>query len=968
MNQKNIAPLSWIHLAESLRPSFEQIRIVLDAFPANDAKCFAQLFYRNSSVAIADPYRFLNDNLSLSIRQKACIHVLAYADISSVKRDHFLLNSSQLATLLHFASDVTIEIKNIGAIVPSPKPAQIQAQFSKQDKQKTAISFVAVHSGKHIIENPTILGEKDTYLLDNHLCLYHLDPPLLPSETVALLNSPALPIEGLNTEAAQLTFSTIAEMGVDLSCTKILGQKSEETPITLRTILNSDKNSGNVELRLHLVTAFEFEGTSDEVEIPAQGFLPPLFPLCAKPSNAITQDNGQTYLMLRPTEKEEKARLALFSLGAVASSSHRGFTAKGQRALEVLSAINKNKGMPSWLLIDQDTLPKIINLPKKPLLTLTNNKLSQHEVMAQIRLKDFDFEFPIKDIVKIANNDGTALLIDDDTIVTFDKETAHSLSVISETLDIQKFNKDKNLSFFEAALLSKSLQNFIDIECSDEIRARLTNFIPEILPQDRLLPQALKTVLRPYQHDAVTWMSQLHRAGLGRLLADDMGLGKTIMVLTLLTKVKEEYGSMPSLVVAPTSVIDVWELEAARHFSGLKVVKWHGPNRNELLDTLSDADIIVTSYALLRKDVDSYLSKINFRYFILDEAQNIKNSRTESWKAARTINAEQKLALTGTPIENRVLDLYNIVDLVAPSILGSESQFINRYANPIAAGNQQRMEELKCRLNPLILRRKKNDVETDLPPKIESVLRCEMAADQQFLYREILKRAQTELKDFLYDGNSKQRAQMPLLAALTRLRQICCDPKLLPMNTEQHISSAKTELFAEVLKECVSTGRRIIVYSQFIKMQRIIHDLIKAEGIHDALWLHGGTKDRAEVVRKFQDPNGPQVIVVSLKAGGTGITLTAADTVIYYDPWWNPAVLDQAADRAHRIGQTKAVHLIKLICENSIEEQILALSEKKRLIAEGILTAQKSGSHSLTMDDIKLLLTNEFDRMDHPEA
>jgi SNF2 family DNA or RNA helicase len=259
------------------------------------------------------------------------------------------------------------------------------------------------------------------------------------------------------------------------------------------------------------------------------------------------------------------------------------------------------------------------------------------------------------------------------------------------------------------------------------------------------------------------------------------------------------------------------------------------------------------------------------------------------------------------------------------------------------------------------LRRKKSDVESDLPPKIENVMRCEMLPEQRALYRQILKSARDELTGVLSSPLSN-KSRMPFLAAITRLRQICCDPRLVLKDEEVQFPSAKAALFEETLVECLSMGRRMIIYSQFIKMQEIILGILRKNGVEDALWLHGASKNRDQIVNSFQDPDGPKAIVVSLKAGGTGITLTAADTVIYYDLWWNPAVLDQAADRAHRIGQTKTVHLIKLVCADTIEEQILALSEKKREIAEGALVADMPGQRSLSLEEIHRLLAIEFER------
>jgi SNF2 family DNA or RNA helicase len=404
---------------------------------------------------------------------------------------------------------------------------------------------------------------------------------------------------------------------------------------------------------------------------------------------------------------------------------------------------------------------------------------------------------------------------------------------------------------------------------------------------------------------------------------------------------------MPNLVVAPTSVLDVWIAESKQHFSGLNTVKWHGADRAEQIEEAKKADLVITSYALLRRDIQT-LSDMNFRYLVIDEAQIIKNAKTESWKAARLIRSEQRLALSGTPIENRISDLHSILELVSPGILGDEKTFVKRY------GSGDKNPELRERVRPMILRRRKEEVESDLPPKIENILRCDMAAQQRTLYLEILRAAQKEL-------NQTSHNSIPLLAALTRLRQVCCDPSLLP-DQGRELGSAKLDLFMEVIQDCLANGRRVIVYSQFVKMQNILLETLAKNGIADTLWLHGATQNRGEVVAEFQKPDGPRVIVVSLKAGGTGITLTAADTIIYYDPWWNPAVMDQAADRAHRIGQTKTVHLIKLVCHNSIEEQILALCEKKRAVADDVLLADSAGARSLTLEDIRQLLQVEIDR------
>ena len=440
-----------------------------------------------------------------------------------------------------------------------------------------------------------------------------------------------------------------------------------------------------------------------------------------------------------------------------------------------------------------------------------------------------------------------------------------------------------------------------------------------------------------------------------------MGLGKTLMAMSLLAKVKEERGDKPNLVVAPTSVLDVWVDEAKRHVPDLRVLKWHGRERKGLDKKAKNVDIIVTSYALLRRDVDDALGKVKFRYMMLDEAQHVKNPSTEAWKAARQVDCEQRLALTGTPIENRVEELWSILDLVAPGLLGTARNFERRYARTIAKGDQARLEELRRRTKPVILRRKKEDVAKDLPPKIESIMRCEMTKEQRAIYLRVLAEVRSDVEKAL-NVHSKGRARAPILAALMRLRQVCCDPRLVLGDDGADAGSAKLNLFAEVMQEALASDRRVIVFSQFVEMQKLIHEQLKAIGVDDALWLHGGTRKRGEVVAAFQDPDGPKVIVVSLKAGGTGITLTQADTVIHYDPWWNPAVEDQATDRAHRIGQKKTVHVIKLACEDSIEERMLQLSADKRAAAEGVLGKDGPGPKSLSLDEIRGLIDAEAER------
>lgn len=951
--KQHLPPLPWIRLGETIKPAQSQIRIVIDERPQAGRKVIGELYLADNEKPVLDPILLLSPAYKLSEREKACVQLFTQAEPFSLRKDRFVLTPRHLEALFLMQQAFAIEVRGIGSIAVEPEPAHIRARLETIETEELAVVFEAVdHSGRKI-EAQTIFGVHQAFLLDANLRLYHLDPPLLPEEAQALLDSPRLPLAGLLNSDSKAVFEALLQIGIDLNeLSRAAEDSNPRGTITLRAFLVGST------LRAHLVTTVKCNGLSEEIEIPAKGILPPIHPLTDK-DRKLSHEMLPGAIVKRNHEEEEDARRSLFKLGLLASSNHRGFMAEGQAALDIIAKIAEDDAISKHIHVDKELLPELDHLQDRPHLIVQESIEAGHEVFSLgIDLPRFAASFNFDDLLLVAQKRGRAMLLDDDRVLTFSQKAADALAWLSDTLDIKNSESKRQLSFLEMAFFARASKDFFQFSASEDLKKRLFNFIPELLPEDHKLPDSLKTSLRPYQKEAVTWLSQLHRAGLGRLLADDMGLGKTIMVLSLLAKLKELHGQKACLIVAPTSVIDVWVDEAHRHFSNLKAVKWHGPDRTNDLESLSSADLVVTSYALLRRDAQTVLSQHNFRYLVLDEAQNVKNPRTESWKAAASIKSEQRLALTGTPIENRVLDLYSILSLVAPSVFGSEKSFLRRYAQPIQNGDVQRAHELRERIRPIVLRRQKSDVERDLPPKIENVMRCEMSQEQRALYRQILISARDELSTALSSPVSN-KSRMPFLAAITRLRQVCCDPKLVKA---EDFPSAKAALFEEALVECLSMGRRMIIYSQFIKMQEIILDILRRNGVEDALWLHGGSRNRDQIVSRFQDPNGPKAIVVSLKAGGTGITLTAADTVIYYDLWWNPAVLDQAADRAHRIGQTKAVHLIKLVCADTIEEQILALSEKKRAVAQSMLVADQAGQRMLSMEEIHRLLNVELER------
>jgi superfamily II DNA or RNA helicase len=524
----------------------------------------------------------------------------------------------------------------------------------------------------------------------------------------------------------------------------------------------------------------------------------------------------------------------------------------------------------------------------------------------------------------------------------------------------------------------------------------------------------LEDVLRPYQKHGVGWMHFLRNNGFGGILADEMGLGKTLQALAFLSAVgraslpgksvsenrsvlKSENahlpgrdarpaGGRPHLVVCPTSLVFNWAAEAAKFTPELKVVTLQGPDRHKRFAEIADADLVVTSYALVRRDAERYRA-IEFDTVVLDEAQHIKNRQTQNAQAVKAIRSQHRLVLTGTPLENSVLDLWSIFDFLMPGYLGTAQDFRDRYEQPITkTRDADAQARLARRLKPFLLRRLKREVAKELPDKLEQISFCDLSDEQAQVYKQVLDATRREVV-MAVDQNGLAKSRMVVLSALLRLRQICCDLRLLKLEEPvgptsmpgESVSenrnvpkledaqlpgrdarpatpapSGKLEMFSELLEEVVDGEHRVLVFSQFVGMLTLLRERLEADGI-EYCYLDGSTKDRGEAVRGFQTGKAP-VFLISLKAGGVGLNLTGADTVIHFDPWWNPAVEDQATDRAHRIGQTRVVTSYKLITRGTIEEKIVQLQKKKRDIIAATLTGEEALTGSLNWAEIQDLL------------
>jgi len=488
----------------------------------------------------------------------------------------------------------------------------------------------------------------------------------------------------------------------------------------------------------------------------------------------------------------------------------------------------------------------------------------------------------------------------------------------------------------------------------DRLR-RFADRLANIKDAPVVVPENLNATLRPYQLEGLSWMQSLRELEVGGVLADDMGLGKTLQTLAHLLMEKQA-GRLdrPALAVMPTSLIPNWMDEAENFTPQLKVLALYGANRSQDFANLQDYDLILTTYALLPRDVE-VLAKQPLHTLILDEAQYIKNPNSKAAQAARELNARQRLCLSGTPLENHLGELWSLFHFLMPGWLGSSKEFNSNYRNPIEKhGNMERLQHLNARIKPFLLRRTKEQVATELPPKTEIIHWVELNDAQRDVYETVRLAMDKKVRDEI-TRKGVARSQIIILEALLKLRQVCCDLRL--VNSEQanlrHGSSAKLHSLMEMFEELLAEGRKILLFSQFTSMLTLIEAELKQRGIEYAL-LTGATRDRRTPVQAFQAGKLP-IFLISLKAGGTGLNLTAADTVIHYDPWWNPAAENQATDRAYRIGQDKPVFVYKMIARGTVEEKIQRLQQEKSALAAGVLDGRMTGDWKLQSEDIAAL-------------
>jgi|TARA_R110000737_G_scaffold342281_1_gene366979 SNF2 family DNA or RNA helicase len=541
--------------------------------------------------------------------------------------------------------------------------------------------------------------------------------------------------------------------------------------------------------------------------------------------------------------------------------------------------------------------------------------------------------------------DGTHGLLPEEWIEKFSKYF-RSGDMVEGKIRISKINYSLINDLFEDEQIDTDILKEID-----DLKMKISSFQNV---KSVKIPKKLNGVLRDYQHEGLNWLHFLDEFNFGGCLADDMGLGKTIQIISFILSLKEQKDNKTHLVVVPTSLLFNWNREIEKFAPSLKMLNNYGTNRVKSVEVFKGYDVILTTYGTLLSDI-SKLKKFDFDYVFLDESQAIKNPDSMRYKAARLLNSRNRIVLTGTPIENNTFDLFAQFSFAIPGLFGSQNRFRDEYSIPIDKfKDSARAKELQNKINPFLLRRTKKQVAKELPEKTEMVLFCEMGEEQRQVYdsyRNDIRESLLSRDTVEHDSNKS----ILLLQGLTKLRQICNSPKLLPEDVDYGHESAKMEV---LMKEIQSRHKhhKILVFSQFVTMLDLIRrELDKAEISHE--YLTGKSKNREEIVHRFQNDDEVRVFLISLKAGGTGLNLTEADYVYIVDPWWNPAVENQAIDRCYRIGQKKNVVAVRLICPNTLEEKIMRMQESKKELADDLVRTDASVIKSLSNDD----LINLFD-------
>ena len=849
-----------------------------------------------------------------------------------------ILEDAAVAGMLYFARESQIHLKGVGKLnfVSEPLVLRIQAEARQEDAGVELHAFLEhaetertfeVDEGRLIVGAPTWFLAPETSEL-------FLVPDTPPWVLQSVARQPRIVMDSrVGAEQMDELSERLQSVGVPSTDLFALASDSREIELIIATIEGGSN-------RIKVTLAARYGNVT--VDIIGRD------PETARHSIKVGKESLTFY---RDLDGEGAARKALLDAKLKWDHNELAFVARDDDAIEFMIA-----GIPLLPEGWEKRVPKLPKVRSKSpgaRVSVSSKGGSVLDIHALVDVEGETDLLSFRDLLRWLHEGRRWITLEDGSVAKLDPKILANLAEAAGDLQFDK-SGHAEVSTLELGTLARLLSEVPDAAVEAEVKKLMKNMTGERSARAPRKAKALNAKLRPYQRSGFAWLWQLHENQMTGILADDMGLGKTVQALALLTKAKEVEGQMPSLIVGPTSVLGVWRGEVKKFSPSLSVLVWHGTERAENRRLLKKSDVVVTSYALLRRDIEE-LKKVRFRYVILDEAQYIKNWTTSTAKSAKELKADHRLALTGTPIENHLVDLWAIYDFLAPGFLGKLGEFQKNYVRPIEEGDDAALESLRARVRPFIMRRKKEDVATELPPKTEQTIFVQFGKSQLGLYNRILKAAKSEIQGRI-DEVGVEKSQMTILAALTRLRQVATDPRLLRLPEGSAVPpSAKMEAFKELISEVVGSGRKALIFSQFVEMQKLICEALTEMEV-EHLWLHGGTKNRDELIARFQRDDGPPIFVISLKAGGSGLTLTQADTVIHYDPWWNPAVEDQATDRAHRIGQEKNVMVYRLVVEHTVEQSMVELGSEKRKIAEQAIGRDAAVGKKLTMEDVEKLL------------
>ncbi|MFI5299967.1 MAG: SNF2-related protein [Polyangiales bacterium] len=770
-----------------------------------------------------------------------------------------------------------------------------------------------------------------------------LDSRITPSWLQRLWRMPQIqhPLEGLPWLLSEAVPRVAAELGAELPPLSEVADELEVAPhFKLRAF------GELIEARVQLSAAYN----DTELEVRADGMSPPIVVL---PPPAP----GKKAICVRTNILEQQQAIEkIKELGFISDEEGKGLVCRGDDAIafwtEGLGVLPED-----WEFFVPDDL---VDTQVRSEVVGAKVRVSSGVdwLSLKVTFQAAGITVPTDELQRCLSEGRRYIKLEDGSFARFD--AAKVKEVLSRQAEIIVNAKNGKVPLSQAGRVQELLGHVGSATVTPETKALFDklNGIEEISTLKK--PRGLKATLRPYQESGLAWLNFIHELGSGGVLADDMGLGKTVQAIALLLHLKNERKKLEeagetglrsvTLIVAPTSVVPNWLREIDKFAPTLKAMSWHGVDRHDRFEEIAQHDIIITSYALLRRD-EEQLAKLEINYAILDEAQQIKNPMSATARAAKKLDANRRLALTGTPIENRLSEIWSIFDFVSPGLLGDLNRFERLYSTPIDRGDSKAAARLRATIHPFVLRRTKEEVAKDLPEKIEIEQQVDLAVEQTKLYQQVL----TEVRASVIGEVERVgvgKAHIQILAGLTRLRQVACDPRLLGLpRAFGDDDSGKLMALRELIQEAYAGGHRVLVFSQFTTMLAIIKRAMDEDGVKYE-YLDGSTKDRQERVDRFQNDPTLTVFLISLKAGGMGLNLTGADTVVHFDPWWNPAVEDQATDRAHRIGQTKVVTAYKLVAKGTIEEKILELAGKKRALVETVLSEDAGGNKKLTKADI----------------